>query len=534
MALIDTPSAAAARTLAQSLDKGRGLPARGVHVGLGPHCDMPETWDGEGAVPVGWTSHVAGIDGATLQVLDYDVVDVTDAGAVGDDETDCYAALQAVAAAVAETVHKIVLFPPGDYFIDQYRITGENAQELEPNDVADIVWSDMTDVHIVGYGATVRCKGDFLRSADYVMGSHMYSRIRGVTPFSLLSCPGCSVHGIAVNGGCDETMRDSGVVEGASHGIVTRGCSDYTIADCTFRLCAADGVLLGASTDYDTNARLVRVTCADNARNALSVIQVVGGLASSCTFQDSGRTLGDYGGHNPRAGVDIEPDRPTAIDTQDWLFEDCKFLDNVGSQFVSAVGTKAHDIVIRRATMRAAEDSTHYVVILAVDGATIEDSDIDTGAGAICPCWGGVEDTSTTLDDVRIATTGRGLLVAMADMAESGVSVLIDDCELTSHAIDNYAPYLQGNGVTFTNNTTTTGKERYSDQTSGITVALVQHCAAAGNHWTTDLVPGQDGIPEGAYFSVSYTGATVDADMLDAGVHPNLVASWDPKVPYSQ
>jgi len=33
---------------------------------------------------------------------------------------------------------------------------------------------------------------------------------------------------------------------------------------------------------------------------------------------------------------------------------------------------------------------------------------------------------------------------------------------------------------------------------------------------------------------VSYTGATVDADMLDAGVHPNLVASWDPKVPYSQ
>jgi hypothetical protein len=38
-------------------DKLLGYPLAGVHVGGGRHVAMPATWDGSGAVPIGWTSY---------------------------------------------------------------------------------------------------------------------------------------------------------------------------------------------------------------------------------------------------------------------------------------------------------------------------------------------------------------------------------------------------------------------------------------------------------------------------------------------
>jgi hypothetical protein len=41
----------------QNQDKLLGYPLAGVHVGGGRHVPMPPTWDGNGAVPIGWTSY---------------------------------------------------------------------------------------------------------------------------------------------------------------------------------------------------------------------------------------------------------------------------------------------------------------------------------------------------------------------------------------------------------------------------------------------------------------------------------------------
>lgn len=53
------PNRAAREALALVLDKAWEMPARGVHVGRGPHVPMPNAWDGLGSVPPGWTSHLA-------------------------------------------------------------------------------------------------------------------------------------------------------------------------------------------------------------------------------------------------------------------------------------------------------------------------------------------------------------------------------------------------------------------------------------------------------------------------------------------
>lgn len=53
------PNINARNAIAGILDKAWLQPLRGVHVGRGPHVNMPETWDGNGPVPPGWTSHQA-------------------------------------------------------------------------------------------------------------------------------------------------------------------------------------------------------------------------------------------------------------------------------------------------------------------------------------------------------------------------------------------------------------------------------------------------------------------------------------------
>jgi hypothetical protein len=48
---------ALARESELNLDKLLAYPKRGTHVGGGLHVPMPASWDGIGAVPIGWTSY---------------------------------------------------------------------------------------------------------------------------------------------------------------------------------------------------------------------------------------------------------------------------------------------------------------------------------------------------------------------------------------------------------------------------------------------------------------------------------------------
>lgn len=56
-------------------------PLIGTQVGGGRHVDMPESWDGEGAVPIGWTGFAGPLkDGATWKLplpVEIDAADKT-------------------------------------------------------------------------------------------------------------------------------------------------------------------------------------------------------------------------------------------------------------------------------------------------------------------------------------------------------------------------------------------------------------------------------------------------------------------------
>lgn len=53
------PNVNARNAIAALLDRAWLQPSRGMHTGGGIHVPMPATWDGNGLVPPGWTSHQA-------------------------------------------------------------------------------------------------------------------------------------------------------------------------------------------------------------------------------------------------------------------------------------------------------------------------------------------------------------------------------------------------------------------------------------------------------------------------------------------
>ncbi len=57
MAYVVQVTALLAAATEANQDKLLGYPLAGVHVGGGRHVDMPASWDGNGAVPIGWTSY---------------------------------------------------------------------------------------------------------------------------------------------------------------------------------------------------------------------------------------------------------------------------------------------------------------------------------------------------------------------------------------------------------------------------------------------------------------------------------------------
>ena len=86
------------------------------------------------------------------------------------------------------------------------------------------------------------------------------------------------------------------------HALNFYGCRNVTIEGLTIAESGGDGIYLGQGNGPCRNFVLRDVTCANNRRQAISVISVDGLLIERCTFKD---TLGTP----PAAGIDFEPNK---------------------------------------------------------------------------------------------------------------------------------------------------------------------------------------------------------------------------------
>ncbi|MGB6161490.1 MAG: glycosyl hydrolase family 28-related protein [Pseudonocardiaceae bacterium] len=181
-------------------------------------------------------------------------INVKDYGAKGDGTTCDYTFIKNAVTAINSAGSGTLVFPPGIYLIDKYKITGGPKANL----ITDIIYQNCTGLSIIGYRATVVVKGDFHRDADNASGKISYSE--SVVPFSFVNCSNFELRGFELTGSVNVMTRDAAVVEGNCHGIKTSNCSDYTLQNLYVHHFAADGILLGlSSTTADKRAHITSV-----------------------------------------------------------------------------------------------------------------------------------------------------------------------------------------------------------------------------------------------------------------------------------
>jgi hypothetical protein len=435
-------------------------------------------------------------------------------GAVGDGVADDYDALVAAADYASENAGTTLVFPAGTYKANRYIFPGTTNNH--------IIYHDVSDIHLVGCGATVAVKGDIVRTS---------SAVRSIVPFYFESVTNFSMRGFTLQGNVQQMTRSAGVTEAFSHGIATSNCQDYSISDVTVSGFSADGIYLGGGAptnglgqyQADRNVFIHNVVATANARQGLTINQARNVFVSDSTFSDQGR-VGAYGGHAPQAGVDIEPNRTGSlvdVQTGEIEFLNSSFLHNLGSQFIASERESVDSVLLSGANIASSSDSSPHSVILAVPDGVILDSEIDTGAGAIRGNWGSsTAPADFLMRDTHVTTSGRGLLVT-----GSNIHATIENCVFTGQQTSSgfYMPYLQGApNTTFVGNTVFMPKAAYLPYHPDViarTASLVQGVAlAARNTFQSDFVPGQPIGPNGelskptAYLRVSYDASPIVAE----------------------
>ncbi|MEA2163512.1 MAG: hypothetical protein QOK37_1639 [Thermoanaerobaculia bacterium] len=317
---------------------------------------------------------------ATLEAAGPSVLSVKNYGAKGDGVADDYPAMKAAAAALcASPSGSRLVYPPGTYRINQYRII----DGPEANGVADVTYQNCKGVTISGYGATISVKGDFFQSADYTLDDIPFSWRKPVTPFFMLDSSDFTIEGFELYGGTDRMSKDPTIRDDASAGIATRRCSRYLLHDLDIHHFTLDAILLGW-IDYDglaadRDARLENIYAHNNARQGMSIIQVRGAWIVNCTFSDTGLTGGNYGSFNPEGGVDVEPDFTLAdgmdVETGEIYFINSTFSGTNGPEFISAIPENVDSVAVFGSTIVSAPNpNAAYAFVVAPKTAFIENS----------------------------------------------------------------------------------------------------------------------------------------------------------------
>ena len=279
---------------------------------------------------------------------------------VGDGVTDDYDAYMAIVAYInaRANVGGVVYFPKGTYLIDRYKIVGgENA-----NSLTDPVFKDLRNWSFIGHRAVIKCKGDFTRTYDYDVDTSKRSYRLGVTPLCFEDCDNTYLEGISADGSVYDMKKDNGVAEGYNFGLRLNGVRNFVAKDCNFSNFHQDGIGIVCSftrknngfNEPCRNVYMENVKAIGNARQGMTIGNLHGGRFKNCAFNRTGQT-GDYGYHLPISGVDLENDYADitnpAEPTQNVIFDDCEFLDNLTTFYIHDNNVK--DIIVDGCIMKS-------------------------------------------------------------------------------------------------------------------------------------------------------------------------------------
>ncbi|HEY3265350.1 MAG TPA: glycosyl hydrolase family 28-related protein [Armatimonadota bacterium] len=466
---------------------------------------------------------------------------VKDFGAKGDGVTDDYDAIQAAVAAInpppfgTGTGQGTLLFPPGEYFINRYRIV----DSPDANNINNIAFESCNGVSVLGTGAKISVLGKFYRSKWETANNVWYSNIYNVIPLYFDNCQNFLVDGFELNGNVQDTTRDPEVVEGRCYGLATQASSNYIIQNVYAHHFAADGVMLGSESSNsahpiataDRNATLINVHSANNARDGLAIYHVRGAMIQNSLFETSGDIGGSYGGHYPYAGAGLEPTAFTVgvdvdVKTGDVTFQNCTFRNNMGMQFFVGGGDRTDNITLDGCTFEEGPLSINdYTVLMAVKNGLIQNCTMrGKRMTFVRGSFPGVSVTirNNTLYSNAFALVGDSL---PCQALIEGNTIIGTFTAPTS----NYLVFLQNlPQVTFRMNTVIVPKEAKNANSAQGIVTLNNIGLSEQNSLSTDLT-----TPATSYFCTVYGTTPVYLDRYISGdaIRPECLASF-PNQPF--
>ncbi|WP_432712763.1 glycosyl hydrolase family 28-related protein [Pedobacter sp.] len=370
------------------------------------------------------------------------IVNVQRHGAKGDGVTDDYKALLSAYNAINKQGGGQLYFPKGRYFIKPYH--------TKDNTVLDLILQDCKMLEIKGDQAIIEVNGAFHRSAEYNRGKHYYSKTSSIIPMALRNCDSVKISGIEIKGQVDKMSKDAGLTESGGHLLTFNHCSRVNVQDVYVHHAQTDGIYINnKSSDFKFN----RVRSSNNARQGMSIIELIGGRFENCSFTETGFTGGKYGGHAPQAGVDIEPSTVKHV-ARDISFYKCEFLGNKGSQFVCSKPFTTTNITLDNCTFAAGKGTYPYQMILTAKNLVIKNSTIDVGKGSIYPVWSRYSGSDVQILNCKISGSGKGIVAVSVDPANK---VLLQGNQLTytGKTLTSYFPYLQMSKLRFIDNQVT-------------------------------------------------------------------------------
>ncbi|RAV20059.1 hypothetical protein [Paenibacillus contaminans] len=374
----------------------------------------------------------------------------------------------------------IVLRKDADYLLDRYVIDEKSGLDSQNpswtgNGVKDIWFKNVNGLVIHGNHAKLSVKGNFHRRYHYSYNGYGYSYDRSLTLWPFSRCSNVTIHDVELDGNGDLTTRDIAVTaEPGSSGLKTVMCSNFSIHNLYSHHHLMDGWFIGLFYDSegtfeklpDRNHAAYNCRFTYNARQGVSVIQLVKGIFINCDFSDTGKAA--YGSHAPASGVDIEPEWyqyasnsalqvPEGDQTQQITFLRCRFERNTGLSAIAAFSDRSRDITYRDCLFDSRGSSPTYTAIFSAENTLVERCTFHLKGSlplSYPPAMGGGTHQRTTFIHNKINAVDG--VVLSIDASDSNQYVIVDhndfEFDFTSRTVLGEAIWLSGAFNKFTNN----------------------------------------------------------------------------------
>jgi hypothetical protein len=463
-------------------------------------------------------------------------ISVKDFGAVGDGVTDNYNAFKAAIAAINANGGGTLYLPYGNYFINQYIISGGANQ----NAITDFIFSNCNGLVIEGEGSTIQLKGGWVMTKDYNSGASWYSYARSIN-LAFDSCTNVTINNLFLNAGAATITKATGLnSENNSNGIVIAGCNQISLNNVNVSYCCTDGLYVDATSNTGTLPRPITTNLfinnsvfTNNARQGCSIIQLRYATIVQSTFANTG-LAGSFGAWAPAAGVDIEPNYTPlsggSLAVSDYTgninFIDCIFQNNNGFQFVcSSDISTIYPIELSGCSFYSTSASSlvsHLIGLGAkytnINNCYFNNVGVVTNYGTTYKITANIEYCTfiNSLTDYNLCHS-----IQVGNITGQSVSIKNNNFYFTgTSANTDYGLYIQSPQVTFESNYIFTSASLHNSATYDV-IHLVQSMSNARNNtWDTDLTTA------GKVFAISFDNTSYVNDYFAAPTYlaPSLSA----------